>query len=127
MGKKILVIDDEELITKSLFRLLSKEGYSATIAKSGMEAIEKIKVGEFDLIICDVRMPEMDGVTILQKIREIDDKVAVIMLTAYPNRDALKWSEKLNVTAFIPKLSAHSDMDSSLKSAIEMAGKRLRR
>ena len=57
MAKKILVIDDEELITKSLLRLLSKEGYEVSIARTGSEALEKIKETHFDLIVSDVRMP----------------------------------------------------------------------
>jgi CheY-like chemotaxis protein len=56
MTKRILVIDDEELITKSLLKLLSTEGYDTTVVRSGKEAIDKIRGADFDLIICDVRM-----------------------------------------------------------------------
>ncbi len=69
MAKNILVIDDEELITKSLLKLLSKEGYNVTVARSGTEALENIKKIDFDLIISDVRMPEMDGIETIKEIR----------------------------------------------------------
>src|SRR3989338_1316024 len=69
MAKKILVIDDEELITKSLLKLLDKEGYSTTVVRSGKEAIDKVKESNYDLIICDVRMPEMDGIETIEQAR----------------------------------------------------------
>jgi CheY-like chemotaxis protein len=62
MAKNILIIDDEELITKTLLKLLKNTGYAPTIAKSGAEAVEKVKQTDFDLIISDIRMPGMDGI-----------------------------------------------------------------
>ncbi|MFH1362777.1 MAG: response regulator, partial [Candidatus Omnitrophota bacterium] len=62
MSKRILVIDDEAMITLSLRKLLKKEGYEATIVSDGVEALEKIKTEEFDLLILDIRMPLLDGI-----------------------------------------------------------------
>lgn len=71
MGKNILVIDDEGLVTKTLKRMLSKEGYNTVIASSGMEALSKVQEADFDLIVSDVRMPEMDGIETIEKIRRV--------------------------------------------------------
>lgn len=122
---KILLVDDEPDFLELIGRRIEEWGYDLIKAKNGKEAVNAVKDKLSDIVILDYAMPDMDGIATLQKIREIDDKIAVIMFTAYPNTDALKWSEKLNVSAFIPKLSAYSDAASSLKAAVEMAGKRL--
>ena len=122
---KILLVDDEPDFLELIGRRIEEWGYDLIKATTGKEAVDAVRNKLSDIVILDYAMPDMDGIATLQKIREIDDKVAVIMFTAYPNTDALKWSEQLNVSAFIPKLSAYSDVTSSLKAAIEMAGKRL--
>ena len=122
---KILLVDDEPDFLELIGRRVEEWGYDLIKATTGKEAVNAVKDKLSDIVILDYAMPDMDGIATLQKIREIDDKIAVIMFTAYPNTDALKWSEKLNVSAFIPKLSAYSDATSSLKAVIEMAVKRL--
>lgn len=124
---KILLVDDEPDIRELIGQRIEKWGYDLIKVATGKEAINAVKNKLSDIVILDYAMPDMDGITTLQKIREIDGKIAVIIFTAYPNEDALKWSEKLNVSAFIPKLSVYSDVTSSLKAAIEMAEKRLAR
>ena len=122
---KILLVDDEPDILELIGLRIKGWGYNLIKATTGKEAVNAVKNKLSDIVILDYAMPDMDGIATLQKIREIDDKVAVIMFTAYPNEDALKWSEKLNVSAFIPKLSTYSDVASSLKAAVEMVEKRL--
>ena len=122
---KILLVDDEPDLLELIGRRIEEWGYDLIKATNGKEAVNAVKDKLSDIVILDYAMPDMDGIATLQKIREIDDKVAVIMFTAYPNTDTLKWAEKLNVSAFIPKLSVYSDVTSSLKAAIGMAGKRL--
>ena len=122
---KILLVDDEPDFLELIGRRIEEWGYDLIKATTGKEAVNAVRNKLSDIVILDYAMPDMDGIAALQKIREIDDKIAVIMFTAYPNTDALKWSEKLNVSAFIPKLSTYSDVASSLKAAVEMAEKRL--
>ncbi|HDZ76900.1 MAG TPA: response regulator [Candidatus Omnitrophica bacterium] len=104
--KHILVIDDEQLVTESIRRLLKKQGYNVTIAESGIDAIEKVKIKEsgFDLIIADIRMPEMDGIEIIKKLREIVRKpTPEILITGYASDESLKQAEELNVADYIYK------------------------
>ena len=108
MGKNILVIDDEGLVTRSLKRLLNREGYDATIAANGGEAVEKCKTSNFDLIICDVRMPELDGIETIEKIRqalsELGKKpIPEILITGYADEDKYKNALKLKVADYIFK------------------------
>ena len=108
MPKNILVIDDEGLVTKSLKRLLGKEGYNAVVATSGQEAIEKFKNAEFDLVISDVRMPELDGIATIEKLRQLQSElgrkpVPEILITGYTDEDKYKNALKLKVADYIFK------------------------
>ena len=66
---RILVVDDERLIVHALARMLTAAGYSTDVAGNGQEALEKVSRGHYDLIICDVKMPVMDGETFLDQLR----------------------------------------------------------
>ena len=78
---KILVVDDEELLVKGIRFNLQNEGYEIITGSNGMEAVEKAKDSNPDLIILDVMMPEMDGMTACARIREFSN-VPIILLTA---------------------------------------------
>ena len=80
---KILVVDDELSIVEVLKALLKREGYSVTTASDGEEAMEALRKEKFDLMISDIRMRPMDGITLLHKAREMQQHLAVIMMTAY--------------------------------------------
>ena len=106
MKKHILVIDDEQLVTDSIRRLLKKQGYDVTIAQNGADALEKVKVKEagFDLIIADIRMPEMDGIEIIKRIREIVKKpVPEILITGFASEESFKEAQELKVADYIYK------------------------
>ena len=79
--KKILVVDDEALLVKGIRFNLQNEGYDVITGSNGLEAVNLAKEGGIDLIVLDVMMPEMDGLTACAKIREFSD-VPIIMLTA---------------------------------------------
>lgn len=78
---RILVVDDEELLVKGLVKSLQNEGYEACAAYDGKAAREQIKQGAFDLIILDLMLPGIDGLTLCREVRAFSD-VPVIMLTA---------------------------------------------
>lgn len=78
---KILVVDDEDLLVKGIRFNLQNDGYEVITGSNGIEAIEQTKAGAPDLIVLDVMMPEMDGLTACAKIREFSD-VPIILLTA---------------------------------------------
>ena len=78
---KILAVDDEELLVKGIRFNLQNEGYEMITGSNGLEAVEKARESNPDLIILDVMMPEMDGMTACAKIREFSN-VPIILLTA---------------------------------------------
>lgn len=124
---KILLVDDEPDFLELIGRKIEKWGYDLIKATTGKEAVNAVRNKLSDIVILDYMMPDMDGVSALKKIRKINKKIPVIMFTAYPNPKTMEDTKKLNISAFIPKLSEYSDVASSLKSAIEMAEKRLRK
>jgi DNA-binding NtrC family response regulator len=79
----ILVVDDEVELADTVRDYLSRAGYNVTSAYNGREALDKFHAGDFQLILTDIKMPEIDGLELLEAIKTIDDKVAVIVFTGY--------------------------------------------
>ncbi len=82
-GSLILVADDEEEIRKILGRILEKEGFKVITAPDGQQALQRICFDSPDIVMLDVRMPGLNGMEVLKKIKEIDDDLPVILVTAY--------------------------------------------
>ncbi|MBK9766777.1 MAG: response regulator [Chloracidobacterium sp.] len=89
MGKKgsILVCDDEEIMRDVLETILSGAGYKVDLAKTGEQAIELYEHRPYDLVLMDVSMPGMGGLTALEHLVRIDSEAAVLMVTAYATFD----------------------------------------
>jgi len=80
---RILVVDDESSIVEVLKSLLGRAGYEVNVAGDGEQALRLIEAEKFDLMVSDVRMQPMDGITLLRKARELQEHLAIIMITAY--------------------------------------------
>jgi two-component system response regulator PilR (NtrC family) len=104
MSSKILVVDDEINMLKLLCDLLKEDdGYEVETASSGEEALEKIKKVIFDLIISDIKMPGMNGLELLEKIKTMDINAAVIFITGYGSVDSAVEAMKLGASDYIEK------------------------
>lgn len=106
--KTILIIDDEELVIKSVEKLLTRQGYQIIVCRRGTDAIETIKKRDVDLIICDIRMPDLSGVDTIKKIREIrqqkgQEKIPEILMTGYADPECNAEAEKLAVSDYVYK------------------------
>lgn len=82
-GSHILVVDDEPLVRRSLSELLTLSGYTVSTANNGREALECLKDYNTDIIITDIKMPEVDGMQLLRRVKEANPNIAVIMITGY--------------------------------------------
>ncbi|MCF7855672.1 MAG: sigma-54 dependent transcriptional regulator [Candidatus Pacebacteria bacterium] len=80
---RILVVDDEVSIVEVLKALLNREGYSVSTASDGEEALEQLREDKYDLMVSDIRMQPMDGITLLREARKLQNHLGVIMITAY--------------------------------------------
>ena len=123
---KILIIDDDENLLALLSKNIESWGYEAIPASSGKEALDMIRNVKADVIVLDYLMPGMDGVDTLRELRMIDEKVPVIMFTSFPDKRSIEGTEKLGILAYVPKVGVFTDAESSLKTAIEIAQKRIR-
>lgn len=106
--KRILVIDDDPLVRRSLQLLLKQAGFSVDSAASGMEGLEKLPSGHFDLVITDVRMPGMDGFSVLKAIREYcvaadRPPFREVVLTGFNDVHALESAQSLGIRNFVLK------------------------
>ena len=77
---EILIIDDEKAIRKTLSEILSFEGYKIEEAGDGEEGLKKFKEKSYDVVLCDIKMPKIDGIDFLQKATEVNADVPIIML-----------------------------------------------
>ncbi len=87
MREKILLVDDELDILEMLSSFLRQEGFRVKTAAGGIDAIERVKKEPFDVVVTDMRMPVMDGLTVMRRVKEIDEDIEVIILTAFTALD----------------------------------------
>jgi ATP-dependent Lon protease len=80
---QILVVDDEEIARTNLEYILRKEGHQVAIAANGLEALEKIKAQEFDVVLTDLKMEKMDGIQLLESVKQIAPHTEIVMVTGY--------------------------------------------
>jgi len=109
MPKRILIIDDDQLVIKSLSRYLKSRGYEVTTAENGEEALKEVDSANFDLIISDIRMPGMNGIETLRNIRKLQEtksagkKPPAIVITGYSGDDPTSESSKLGIVNHLYK------------------------
>jgi DNA-binding NtrC family response regulator len=100
---RILVIDDERSIRNTLKDILEYEKYEVELAEDGLKGLEKLKSGEYDVILCDIKMPGMDGIELLGKIGEISSDTPVVMISGHGNIDTAVEAIKKGAFDFIEK------------------------
>ncbi len=102
-GEKILVVDDEEGMREFLTYMLEGESYQVSTAASGLEALEKLRQDEFALVVADIKMPGIDGLEMLRRIKEIDEQTVVIIMTAYASLDTAIKAIKFDAEDYLVK------------------------
>ncbi len=122
--KRVLIVDDELDFLEIMTYKIESWGYEVVAASNGREALEALRDKKPDMVILDYRMPDMDGVGVLKQMRKINKKIPVIMFTAQPDAKSMKETGKLGVCSYIPKLSVYSDVQSVLKTALDMLRKK---
>lgn len=102
--KRILICDDEKTVTDFLERFLKREGYSnVDVVLTGEEAVAKAANQDYDLLLLDIRLPGMDGIETLRRIKELNDKITVIMITGFPEVETAEQAVKLGAYDYIVK------------------------
>jgi len=80
---KILVVDDNRQLTDTIVEMLARDGFSATGAYGGMEGVKRFQEGCFQLVVTDLKMPDVDGMDLLKTVKGIDNRVPVVIVTGY--------------------------------------------
>ncbi|NQT32095.1 MAG: response regulator [Candidatus Omnitrophica bacterium] len=120
MEERILVIDDEVEICEMLKSFLVKKGYEVITTTSAADGIEKLKTEKPKVILLDIRMPDMDGVEVMKKIRKIDQNVVVIMATGVIDEEIARETMKLGASDYIVKPFDLGYLEKSLMSKLAM-------
>ena len=100
---KILVIDDERSIRNSMKEILTFEGYEVTVAENGLEGVIAVKTEKPDVVFCDIKMPKMEGIEVLQRIREFTTEIPIIMISGHGTIDTAIEAIKKGAYDFIEK------------------------
>jgi DNA-binding NtrC family response regulator len=103
MNRRVLIVDDDPTVRASLAEALSGEGIEVIVAEDGVRALAAFAAADPALVICDVRMPEMDGLTLLHELRARTQDVAVILMTAYDDMDTVVTAMRAGAVEFLVK------------------------
>ena len=117
--ERILVIDDEEFIRSNLKRILSSSGYQVTVLESGTSALNLLKKTEYDLILLDLNLPDIHGLEVLKKVKELNEETLVIIMTGYASVESAVEAIKLGAYDYIKKPFKADAIKLIIKLAIE--------
>ncbi len=115
----ILVVDDELSMREFLQIMLKKENYAVDTAASGEEALEKIEINPYDLILCDIMMPRINGMEVLRRARQLNPEIMVIMITAFASTETAVEAMKLGAYDYITKPFQVDEIKLIIKNALE--------
>src|SRR6478735_2375407 len=115
----ILIIDDEKAIRKTLSEILSYEGYKIEEAGDGEEGLRRFRDKTFDVVLCDIKMPKIDGIEFLEKSREVNPDVPVIMISGHGNIDTAVEAVKKGAYDYISKPPDLNRMLITLRNAMD--------
>ena len=118
----VLVIDDDEDICLYLKEFLTREGYRVATISKPLDALPEIKEGRHQIVLLDVRMPEMDGVELLREIRVIDSDICVIIMTAYPSVESAVDTMKSDAFDYLRKPFELEQLRGVIQRAIREKG-----
>ncbi|GAA4277749.1 sigma-54-dependent transcriptional regulator [Aquimarina mytili] len=118
---KILVIEDEAAIRRVLVKILSEENdkYEVFEAEDGLLGIEKIKNDEYDLVLCDIKMPKMDGVEVLEAIKKIKPEIPIVMISGHGDLDTAVNTMRLGAFDYISKPPDLNRLLNTVRNALD--------
>ena len=114
----VLVVDDEQTVCNSCKKILTREGYKVDVALSGEEALSKAKGNEFDVLIADWKMPEIDGIEVARRIKKENPNMAVILITGYPSVETSIKAMRAGVSDYVPKPFTPEELSDAMMRAL---------
>ncbi|GAB4342536.1 MAG: sigma-54 dependent transcriptional regulator [Calditrichia bacterium] len=118
-GKKILIVDDELSVRSSLQEWFLEDGFRVETASSGEEALEKMHGGPYDIVLLDIKMPGMDGITLQKKINKIDPHAIIIIMTAYASVETAVDAIKSGAFDYVTKPFDPDELSNLVRNALK--------
>ncbi len=119
IGSKILLVDDEEVFTSNMTKLLNIRGYRVTAVNSGDAAIQELEKQDFDVVVLDLKMPGMDGITTLREIKKLDLFTQTLILTGHGSIDSALEALKLGAYDYLTKPCEIDELVAKIEGAWE--------
>jgi DNA-binding NtrC family response regulator len=116
---RILVADDEEIMRDVLSALLAGENYRVDVAQTGSQALAMVRDNNYDVVLLDLMMPDMDGLQVLEQFRDLEDRPATIILTAFATLERAVKATKLGAFDFVAKPFKNDEILLAIKNALE--------
>ncbi|MHC4542967.1 MAG: response regulator [Planctomycetota bacterium] len=118
-NNRILVVDDEIDMRNGLQKILSRKGYAVDTAEGGLRAVEKMKQTSFQVVIADLKMPQMDGIEVLRRAKDLNRTIAVIIITGYGTVTSAVESMRLGAFDYITKPFKPDDITIIVERALK--------
>ncbi|HKO77869.1 MAG TPA: sigma-54 dependent transcriptional regulator [Flavobacterium sp.] len=118
---KILIIEDEEAIRRVLAKILCEENesYEVDVAGDGVVGLEKIKENDYDLVLCDIKMPKMDGVELLEAVKKIDTEIPIVMISGHGDMETAINTMRLGAFDYISKPPDLNRLLNTVRNALD--------
>jgi CheY-like chemotaxis protein len=120
-SKKVLAIDDEQIVLDSVRKILSQEGFEVTTVLSGQEGIRRATADRFDIVLTDIRMPDISGKIVLREVKRVRPALPVVIVTGYTSVQSALQSLKLGASDVLEKPFTPEELVQVVNDAIEKA------
>ncbi len=123
MEGNVLVVDDEQIVLRSCERILSAEGYYVETSLSALNALELLKKNTYDLLITDIKMPEIGGIDFIRQVRAKNPDINVIIMTGYPSQENIREALSLRIVDYLPKPLSPAVLVEATNKAVDISKK----
>lgn len=115
----VLLVEDELTLAKGLAMVMREEGYDVDIADTGRSALEKFAANGFDLLVADLRLPDIDGMDVIQHVRKGQPETKVVIITGYPSVSSAVQAVKMGVSDYLRKPFTDDEFMEAVKGALK--------
>ncbi len=115
----VLLLEDEFSVAKGLEMVMSEQGYDVDLAPTGQAALDAFRAGRFDLLVADLRLPDMDGMEVIERIKENQPDTSVVIITGYPSVSSAVEAVKMGVSDYLRKPFTEDEFMSAVDETLK--------
>ncbi len=120
----VLLVEDEYSVARELEMVMQEEGYEVDLADTGQGALAKFQAKDFDLMVADLRLPDIDGMEVIRRVREIRPETKVVIITGYPSVSSAVQAVKIGVSDYLRKPFTDDEFKTAVETALQQLEKR---